>query len=60
MREINMGDHFMYLYASVSKPLSHKELFCSIFVGMFLYGGRSVNVQECLGNARLNKNKETF
>lgn len=55
-----MGDHFIYLYASVSKPLSHKDLFCRIFLGMFLYGGRSVNVQECLVNTRLNKNKEAF
>ena len=55
-----MGDNFSYLYASVSKTLCHKALLCSICIRMLLYGGRSVNVQECLGNTRLNKSKETL
>ena len=40
---MSMGDHFLYLlHSSVSKPLSHKALFYSIFIGMFLCDGRSM------------------
>ena len=58
---MSVGDQLLYLlYASASKPLSHKALIYSIFVVMLLCDGRSTHVQVCSGNFKLNKNKEIF